>query len=78
MHYNLVFADTYVDIQDLNESGSLVSNNTWTSGITPQNSNFQSTDASQITQARESSGALPNITFMHPVSGSPTTGYGCF
>jgi hypothetical protein len=78
MHNNLVFADTYVDIQNLNESGSLVSNNTWTSGIIPQNSNFQSTDATQMTQARQSSGALPSITFMHPVSGSPTTGYGCF
>ena len=31
-----------------------------------------------MTRARQSSGALPSITFMHPVSGSPTTGYGCF
>ncbi len=76
MHYNLAFEGTLT--ADLNESGSIVSHNTWTSGITPVASDFQSTTASQITTARPSSGALPTITFMHPVSGSPTTGYGCF
>ena len=78
MHYNLYYEYQYEALDNLNESGSIVANNTWTSGITPTSSDFQSTDASQITQSRQSNGSLPNITFMHPVSGSPTTGYGCF
>jgi hypothetical protein len=78
MHYNLYYEYSYEGIYNLNESGSIVSNNTWTEGITPTISDFESTDASQITEARQSNGDLPNITFMHPVSGSPTTGYGCF
>jgi hypothetical protein len=77
MHYNLGYAG-YSVTGDYNESGSIVTNNTWTAGITPTNADFQSTDATQMTQARSSSGSLPTITFMHPVSGSPTTGYGCF
>jgi len=76
MHYNLGYLGTITG--DYAETGSIVTNNTWTAGITPTASDFQSTTASQITNARQSSGALPNITFMHPVSGSPTTGYGCF
>jgi hypothetical protein len=78
MHYNLYYEAGYEALYNINESGSIVSSNTWTAGITPTNSDFQSTDASQITESRQSNGNLPNITFMHPVSGSPTTGYGCF
>ena len=76
MHYNLAYKGTLT--ADLNESGSLVSNNTWTSGITPSDSDFSSTDATQMTTARPSGGNLPTITFMHPVTGSKCVGYGCF
>ena len=76
MHYNLAYKGTLT--ADLNESGSIVSNNTWTSGIIPTDSDFQSVDATQMTRARTSTGALPTITFMHPVSGSKCVGYGCF
>jgi hypothetical protein len=75
MHYNLAYKGTLT--KDLNESGSIVSNNTWTSGITPADSDFQSVDATQMTQAR-SGGNLPTITFMHPKSGNHCVGYGCF
>jgi hypothetical protein len=75
MHYNLACGGTLT--ADLNESGSIVSNNTWTSGITPADSDFTSTDASQITNAR-SGGNQPTITFMHPKSGNHCVGYGCF
>ena len=45
MHYNLAYLGTIT--ADYNESGSLVSNNTWTSGITPASSDFQSVDATR-------------------------------
>ena len=75
MHSNLAYVGTLT--ADLNESGSLVSGNTWTAGITPSSSDFQSLTVSQMTQSR-SSGNLPSITFLHPVSGSKVVGYGCF
>jgi len=77
MHNNLGYAG-YGVTGDYAETGSIVTGNTWTAGITPANSDFSSTDATQMTQARSSSGALPTITFMHPVSGSKCVGYGCF
>jgi hypothetical protein len=77
MHYNLGYAG-YSVTGDYAESGSIVTNNSWTESITLTNSDFESTDASQMTEARPSSGALPTITFMHQVSGSPGAGLGCF
>jgi len=79
MHNNLVFADAYADIQNLNEAGSLVSSNSWTeTGVTVGAGDFQSTAMSQITNARAVDGSLPVITFMHLVSGDHLTGLGCF
>jgi Protein of unknown function (DUF1565) len=79
MHYNIAYAGTLTN--DLNESGSIVSNNSWTkSGVTVSSADFQSTDATQMTNARPNPGAvnLPTITFMHLVSGSDLAGLGCF
>ncbi|MGC3991147.1 MAG: hypothetical protein QM796_15995 [Chthoniobacteraceae bacterium] len=78
MHYNLAYTSSYTNIQSLNETGALVSNNSWTESITLTNSNFVSTDATQMATARQSDGSLPTITFMHQVSGSPGAGLGCF
>jgi len=77
MHYNLGYAG-YSVTGDYNESGSIVTDNSWTESITLTNSDFVSTDATQMTEARQSNGSLPTITFMHQVSGSPGAGLGCF
>lgn len=76
MHYNLAFTGTITS--NLNESGSIVSNNSWTSSVTVSSGDFQSTDATQIMNGRHSDGSLPTITFMHLVSGSDLAGLGCF
>ena len=78
MHYNLAYTSGYTNIENLNETGTMVSNNSWTESITVANSDFQGTVETQMTQVRPASGALPAIAFMNPVNGSPTTGLGCF
>jgi hypothetical protein len=76
LHYNLAYADSYALTQNLADGANLESNNTFQNSATLTNSDFESTTASQITNARQSSGALPAITFMVPVSGTPAAGYG--
>jgi len=76
MHFNLAYVGTLTN--DLNETGGNVSNNTWTLPVTVNSADFQSTDATQMTQARQADGSLPVITFMHLVSGSDCAGLGCF
>lgn len=76
MHNNLAYLAT--NTTNLNESGSIVSNNSWTKSVTVDASDFQSIDAAQIMNGRHSDGSLPTITFMHLVSGSDLSGLGCF
>jgi len=76
MHNNLAYLGTATS--NLNESGSLVSNNSWTKNVTVSASDFQSIDATEIKNGRHSDGTLPAITFMHLVSGSDLSGLGCF
>jgi fibronectin type 3 domain-containing protein len=78
MHYNLAFAGSGGVTNDLNESGNIVSNNTWTLSVTVNSAQFQSTNATQMIQSRQADGSLPVITFMHLVSGSNCAGLGCF
>jgi hypothetical protein len=79
MHLNIAYSDTYVDIENLNETGSMVSSNSWTeTGLTISASDFTSLSISQITNARSPDGSLPVITLMHPVTGDKLTGLGCF
>lgn len=79
MHFNIAYSDTYLDIENLNESGSMVSSNSWTeSGLTISSSDFRSLTINQITNARAPDGSLPVITLMHPVTGDKLTGMGCF
>ncbi len=79
MHLNIAFSDTYEDIENLNESGSMVSSNSWTeSGVSVKTSDFISTSINQITNSRSPDGSLPVITLLHPVPGDPLTGLGCF
>jgi autotransporter-associated beta strand protein len=79
MHFNLVYGDTSADIENFNISGSMVSSNSWTeSGVTVSGSDFVSLSINQITNARAPDGSLPVITLMHPVTGDPLTGLGCF
>ena len=68
MHNNLAYAGTRT--ADLNESGSIVSNNSWTLPVTVNDADFGSVDATQMTQSRKTDGSLPDIAFMHLVSGS--------
>lgn len=78
MHYNIVFANTH-DIQNLNETGGMVSSNSWTqTGLAAGSSDFVSLNINQMTNARSPDGSLPAITLMHPVPGDKLTGYGCF
>ncbi len=76
MHLNLAFSGTLTG--DLNESGAIVSNNSWTENISLNNGDFESVACGAITQARQADGSLPNITFMHPVGISPAANLGCF
>lgn len=77
-HYNIAFTGTTI-INDNNPAANKT-NNSWTkSGVTVSSADFQSTDASQMTNARGTgSPNLPTITFMHLVSGSDLAGMGCF
>ena len=68
MHNNLAYVGT--GTSNLNESGSMVSNNWFTLPVTVSAADFQSLDASQMTLPRKADGSLPDITFMHLTSGS--------
>jgi hypothetical protein len=68
MHNNLAYEGT--GVSNLNESGSMVSNNWFTLPVTVNSADFQSLDASQMTLPRQADGSLPNITFMHLTPGS--------
>lgn len=77
LHYNIAFTGTTISNSNLPSAN--VTNNSWTkSGVSVSSADFQSTDASQMTRARNSDGSLPTITFMHLVSGSDLSGLGCF
>jgi hypothetical protein len=76
MHNNLAYLGTITN--DLNESGSVVSNNSWTKSVTVSSADFQSLADTQVTNGRHSDGSLPTITFLHLVSGSDLAGLGCF
>jgi hypothetical protein len=79
MHLNIVYGNTSTDIKSLNESGSMVSSNSWTqSGLAASAADFVSLSINQITNARSPDGSLPVITLMHPVPGDQLTGLGCF
>jgi hypothetical protein len=76
-HYNIAFTGTTI-VNDNNPAANKT-NNSWTkSGVTVSSADFQSLDATQMDNARQSNGSLPNITFMHLVSGSDLAGLGCF
>lgn len=76
-HYNIAFTGT--TITNDNNPAANKTNNSWTkSGVTVSSADFQSTDATQMTRARNSDGSLPTITFMRLASGSDLAGMGCF
>jgi hypothetical protein len=68
MHNNLAYVGT--GTSNLDESGSMVSNNWFTLPVTVSAADFQSLDASQMTLPRQADGSLPDITFMHLAQGS--------
>jgi hypothetical protein len=68
LHNNLAYVGA--GVSNLNESGSMVSNNWFTLPVTVNAADFQSLDASQMTLPRKADGSLPDITFMHLASGS--------
>jgi hypothetical protein len=68
MHNDLAYVGTA--ISNLNESGSMVSFNSFTLPLTVTASDFLSLDATQMTLPRNPDGSLPNITFMHLAPGS--------
>jgi pectate lyase-like protein len=76
LHNNIAYKSTLV--KDDADPAAQETNNSWTLSVTVNDADFQSTDATQMTTARPSSGALPTITFMHLVSGSDLAGLGCF
>jgi hypothetical protein len=76
-HYNIAYTGT--TIANDNNSATNKTNNSWTkSGVTVSSADFQSTDATQMTRARNSDGSLPAISFMHLATGSDLAGMGCF
>lgn len=68
LHNNLAF--TGVSIENMDETGSLVSNNSFTLPVGVSAADFVSLDASQMTLPRKADGSLPDITFMHLAGGS--------
>jgi hypothetical protein len=79
MHFNISYGDTYENIENFNESGNMVSGNSWTeSGLTVSAADFAGTDVNQITNSRTPDGSLPVIALLHPVPGDKLTGLGCF
>jgi len=76
MHFNLAYLGKIT--RDYAETGSIVTDNSWTRNVTVTAADFQSLDATQLTRPRGADGSLPAITFMHPVSGSDVVGLGCF
>ena len=68
MHNNLAYLGTLT--ADLNETGDMVSYNSWTLPVTVSAADFVSADVNQLTLPRKADGSLPDITFMHLVSGS--------
>lgn len=68
LHNDLAYEGT--GISNLNESGGAISNNWFTLPVTVNSADFQSLDATQMTGPRNADGSLPNITFMHLVTGS--------
>ena len=68
MHNNLAFTKTAV--VNLDESGAMVANNSFTLPVTVSAADFESLDASQLTLPRQADGSLPTITFMHLNPGS--------
>jgi hypothetical protein len=76
-HNNIAFTGTI--IKNDNNPAANKTNNSWTkSGVTVSAADFQSLDATQIDNPRQSNGTLPTITFMRLVSGSDLAGLGCF
>ena len=77
LHYNIAYKG--ILIEQANLPSSNVTNNSWTkSGVTVNDADFVSLDASQMTNARGANGVLPTINFMRLVSGSDLAGLGCF
>ncbi|WP_236354929.1 right-handed parallel beta-helix repeat-containing protein [Konateibacter massiliensis] len=77
LHYNIAYKG--IIIEEANLPAANVTNNSWTkSGVSVSSDDFQSLDASQMTNARGTNGVLPTITFMKLASGSDLTGLGCF
>ncbi|HVU37217.1 MAG TPA: right-handed parallel beta-helix repeat-containing protein [Opitutales bacterium] len=70
LHNNVGLAARGSEVKDLNESGANVSNNYWTLAVSVSSADFQSTDVTQMTQARPADGSLPRITFMHLANAS--------
>ena len=68
MHNNLAYVGTA--ISNLDESGSMVSNNSFTLPLTVSAADFQSLDASELTLPRNADGSPPDISFMHLTAGS--------
>jgi len=78
---NFVFANTltsgthtFANCISLNGSVNITSGtqtrNSWQSGLTATNADFQSVDPAQATNPRGADGSLPSITFMHLAPGS--------
>lgn len=68
LHNNLAYLGT--GTSNLNETGSMVSNNWFTLPVTVSPNDFQSLDATQMTLPRKADGSLPDLTFMHLTPGS--------
>ncbi len=68
LHNNLAYLRT--GVSNLNESGSMVSNNWFTLPVTVSAADFLSLDASQMTLPRKADGSLPDLRFMHLTLGS--------
>ena len=68
LHNNLAFAGT--GITNLNESGSMVSNNWFTLPVTVNSADFVNLDPAQLTLPRKADGSLPDISFLHLASNS--------
>jgi uncharacterized repeat protein (TIGR02059 family) len=64
---NISFSNGSSDIFQSNQTRD---HNSWDSGVTVTNADFLSTDGTELTSSRKADGSLPDINFLHLVSGS--------
>lgn len=74
---NLSFEARTADTKWIDPEKCTLQNNSFSSNLSPQMSDFESLNEKELTAPRKADGSLPDIRFMKPKSTSRLTGIGC-